>query len=271
MRSISRALPLALVLGLLCTLAAVLSAPAQGSLARPAGAFSARLAISTSSIDVTKPVVLSGTVKPAARGIVVKLQKRLEGKERWVNEATVKTKADGRFSYTDKPTTAGKRSYRVIVPATANRDQGVSKSVGLTVFRWQDLTKVKVRDASATGVELGASIGGTTYPRSWVGGTYANGGFVDWNFAKRCTGLKARFGNGDESDDNATASVELVIDGVSAYAETFGLTEKTDKVFDVTGAFRVAFKWSSDNPDVSPPNRSGAQAMMASPLVRCSF
>ncbi|MCW2815278.1 MAG: hypothetical protein JWN84_2733 [Nocardioides sp.] len=277
MRSLSRALLVPTVLVALATtsaggVATSSAAPsADGSAARAqAGAWSATIKISRSVSDVNERITLSGRVAPARRGTVVKLQKRLAGKS-WVAEATLRTTGTGAWSYNDTPGTAGKRSYRVVVPATSTRTKGTSPAVGLTLYRWQDLTTVAARAAQGTGVSTTVKINGTAYARGLSGYSYSDEGFVDWNFARRCTSLKARFGNGDNSADTATANVQLVVDGTPLYTESFGLTESAAKTFDVTSAFRVAFKWTSSNVTGTPEDQSGAQPVMVSPLVRCSF
>lgn len=267
--------PMIALLGLAVGVGVALGGPVDAAHARsderPAAPYSATLAISRSESMVDQAVKLSGQVKPVARGTVVKLQKKLEGKTTWTDEKTLTTNAAGKFSYTDKPTTAGKRQYRVVVPATAKHAKGISKPVALLLYRWLDLTTAKVRSSSATYALSTVAINGVDYSRGLVGSTGSNGGMIDWNFDRRCTSLKARFGNGDASDDTATATVELDVDGDPVYNRTFGLTESQYQVIDVTGAFRVAFQWTSSNSAGTETNQSGAQAALATPLVRCSF
>ncbi|MDO9457481.1 hypothetical protein [Nocardioides sp.] len=279
MRSLTRALLVPTVLAAVAAGASLTTgvsataadAPDRSAVASArAGKYTATIKASRVSLDVGERLVLSGKVAPAKRGTVVKLQKRLEGRT-WVAEATLRTTASGAYSYNDRPTTAGKRTYRVVVPATPGRAKGTSKPVAVTLFRWQDLTLVKSRAGSATRVTTSIAVNGATYARGLAGYTSYDEGFVDWNFARRCTSLRARFGNGDESADTATANIQLVVDGTPVFTDSFGLTESTVQTINVTNAFRVAFKWTSSNVTGTPENQSGAEAVMAVPLVRCSF
>lgn len=277
-RTLTRVLLLPTVLaavaaGSSLTTTAALAAPAADTAVAhraPAPAWNATLAISRTVIDSGQRVVLSGKVTPAVKGAAVTVQKRLAGKK-WVNETKVKTSATGAYRYADMPRTAGKRSYRVVVQPTRTRSKGTSRTVALTIFRWLDLTKVASRSSSGTRSLTSIAINGVAYDRGFAGYPYYNTGFVDWNFAKRCTSLTARFGNGDRSDDTATAGVELVVDGTPVYTESFGLTQSSAKVFNISTAFRVAFKWTSSNVGETPADQAGAEAVMVVPQVRCSF
>ncbi len=261
-------LTLAGALGLNAALAVTVATPTQAAPA-PGATWRSTLTINKTVIDSGENVRLTGRVTPGAAGITVKVQKRLEGTTRWVDEKTLRTKTGGTYSYRDNPATEGKRRYRVVVPRTAQHPQGVSPSVPLTIFRWQPLNELAVRSKSYTGSTSSVSINGVDYGPSFVGLTYGVEGFVDWNLDKRCTSLTARVGNGDGSDDLAQAAVQLVADGINSYAGTFALTQSQVRTVDLTGVFRLAFKWSSTNPET--PNGSGAQAVLAEPMVRCSI
>lgn len=269
--------PLATVVALVVAAGAVL-APASPSAAtggshhaRAGSKYVATLKISKTESMVDAPITLSGTVKPVARGITVKIQKKLEGKGIWKDEKVVTTNAAGKFSYTDKPSTPGKRQYRAVVPETKAHAKGISKTVSLLLYEWLPLANVEVRSRASTYSQNAIDIDGTTYGSGLAGLTYTNSGAIDWNFSRRCTELRGRFGNGDDSDITATASVELDLDGDAGYTGTFALGDSVFKHIDVTDAFRVGFSWTSTNSAGTVEDQSGAQAVLAEAEVRCSF
>lgn len=270
MKKLFRRVGLPLALCLTGTLVATLPSTAESTSTAATRPFRASLTISRAESNVDRAVLLSGTVSPGSRGTKVTLQKRLPNKTKWVKEATLRTSGSGRFSYTDRPTTPGARKYRVIVPPSGSHAKGVSNTVGLVVYRWLDLTKVDYRDYDGTYVESSASIDATRYRPALVGYTGSVDGFIDWNFSRKCKTLTARFGNGDGSDDVAIANIEVTADGVTTFGASFGLTQSQKKKIKVRGAFRVAFKWTSDNA-AGGDDQSGAEAVMAEPRVLCSF
>lgn len=263
-------LALAAAMGVSGVVAATAATPTEAApAARPATKWKATLSINKTVIDSEESVKLSGKVVPGAAGITVKVQKRLEGTTKWVNEKTLTTKAGGVYSYKDNPATEGKRRYRVIVPTTRQHPQGVSPSVPLTIYRWQPLGELVIRSKSYTASTSSVSVNGVDYGPSFTGYTYGVEGAVDWNLDKRCTSLTTRVGNGDNSDDLAQATIQLVTDGTNAYVGSFALTQSQARTVDLTGVFRLAFKWSSTNPETM--NGSGAQAVLVEPMVRCSI
>ena len=90
---------------------------------------------STAELVLGSKVTIKGEVGPAKRaaGVRATLQQRAVGKKGWRSQATVKVKPNGKYRFTDKPTTMHARHYRVVVPAVGKVGQGVSKKVLVTV------------------------------------------------------------------------------------------------------------------------------------------
>lgn len=265
----------ACVAGLVVSLAGGLAAPAAvaaPSHERRAVVAKATLTANRATVLSRQPVVLSGKVKPAKKGTVVVLQKLVRDTKKWETEVRLKTGRGGAFRYVDKPARGGVRRYRVVVPKTAKVKQGVSKPVKVTVYRWQSLAAVKVRAQTATSVVDQVMINAVRYGPGLVGyREYYREGFYDWNLNRACRELRTRIGNSDDSDTRAIANVSLVADGVPAYARSFGLAESEAITVDLTGILRLAFRWSSTNPDGTPENQTGASATLAEPQVLCAF
>lgn len=234
-------------------------------------AFEPTLEASSDQVVARRPFVLRGSVAPAGRGTTVILQKRVRNK-RWVDEARLRTRANGIFRYRDRPHVAGVRTYRVVVPAAAGVARGVSDPVTITVYKWQSLTKVQPRSSLNTWPDSG-SIGGEPYERVFRGNPNVNSteGFIDWNLGRKCLSLRATVGNGDLSETNAVATITLAGDTTALYTRSFSLTESETGTFDLTGVIRLAFSWTASNPTGGAAAPGGAQAMLAEPEVLCAF
>lgn len=238
--------------------------------ARKAGAYKVTLKASESEVVATKKVVLKGKVKPATKGGAVRIEKKLDGKK-WKLEKLTTMNKKGKFSYTDKPTTAGVRHYRVVVPKNGKHAKGKSKTVGLTVFRWRNLTELPVRRNDSTYQTRVATINAKDYPRAFIGQPYPADGYVDWNLKRSCTTLTARVGMDDGADESATAHIELIADGAAEYSGDFGLTESTKVSLDLTDVFRFGFTWTASNPQAGENDGVGARAAIADGRILCAF
>lgn len=236
--------------------------------------FAVTIKASTTELVLGDKITFKGKVTPAgkANGLVATLQKRIVGTKKWKPQDTDTINKRGKYHLSDKPTSVQARQYRVVVPAVGKLGKGHSKKVLVTVYRWQDLASVKLRDSSYFRANIDAEIDTVSYSRSLVGQTYGHTGFIDYNLARQCIELKARYGLGDDSDENATALIDVTTDGASRYSRTFALTESTAKTLSLRGAFRLRFAFTTTNPDAPDPDyQNGAQAVIASPRVLCSF
>ncbi|GAA4719705.1 hypothetical protein [Nocardioides conyzicola] len=259
--------------GLTAALIATLAAPvATAAPAERRAAFKPTLAASTATVVAGHRLVLSGRVKPVRKGTEVVLQKRI-GDAKWRPEAVLSTTRKGGFTYRDKPTTPGVRHYRAVVREDGRIKAGTSASVKVTVYRWQNLTDLDVRRSSYTNDVSSVSINAHEYGPAFVGYAepWANAGMVDWNLERQCLRLTGRVGNGDDSDDLATATIDIVADGGSRYSKTFALATSELKTLSLQGVFRLAFEWTADNPSGTSQQHGGAQATLAKAQVLCSF
>jgi hypothetical protein len=236
--------------------------------------FAVTIKASTTELVLGQKVTLKGKVTPVgkAAGQVATLQQRTVGSKKWKAQDTDKINKKGKYQLSDKPTSVQAREYRVVVPAAGKIGKGHSKKVLVTVYRWQDLASVKPRDSSYFRSNTDAEIDTVSYSRSLVSYTFGHTGFIDYNLARQCIELKARYGLGDDSDENATALIDVSADGASLYSHTFALTESASKTLSLRGVFRLKFAFTASNPDSSSSEYpSGAQAVVASPKVLCSF
>lgn len=261
------------VVGLVVALTATLAAPvATAASAERRAAFRPTLAASAPTVVAGHRLILSGKVKPVRKGTEVVLQKRI-GDAKWRSEAVLTTNKRGAYTYRDKPTTPGVRHYRAVVHADGKVKGGASKAVTVTVYRWQNLTDLDVRRSSDTNEVSSVSINAHAYGPAFVGYAepWANAGMVDWNLERQCLRLTGRIGNGDDSDDLATATIDIVADGGSRYSKTFALATSELKSFNLKGVFRLAFQWTAANPSGTPQQHGGAQATLAKAQVLCAF
>lgn len=260
------------VAGLVVALTAgltVSAADAAPSAERRAPAYKASLKVSTPKVVSGSRIVLAGKVSPALKGGTVILQKRVAGTSKWATEARLKTTRRSTFRYADKPNRAGVRQYRVVVPKTRKAKVGVSKAVKVTVYSWRPLDLYPARKAQFT-QQGSVTIKAHQYLHSFVSANQASSGSIDWNINPACVRLRARVGNGDQSEQNATANIVLSGDGAQLYAGSFGLTESASVSFSTRGIFRLAYTWSSSLPGSSMP-QLGAEPTFADPELLCSF
>lgn len=236
--------------------------------------FAVTLKASTTEPVLGDKVTFKGKVTPVrkAAGQVATLQQRVVGTKKWKPQGTDKINKRGKYRLADKPTSVQARQYRVVVPAVGRIGKGHSPKVLVTVYRWQDLATVNERQSAYFQANEDAEIDTVSYGRSLVGATYGHAGFIDYNLARRCIELKARYGLGDDSDENATALIDVTADGTSRYSHTFALTESASKALSLRGVFRLRFAFTTSNPDATNPEyQDGAQAVIAGPKVLCSF
>lgn len=234
-------------------------------------AYTASIKANKQQLKAGEKLVISGKVSPAIKGDNVILQKRINGHQ-WATEAKLSTRASGAYSYTDKPSAAGTRLYRAVVPATKAHRSGKSKAVWLTVYRWLDLTKVKLRSSAGYTRRVDTvQVNGRSYSPAMRGSDYYDAGFSDWNLDRGCLKLSTRLGNSDDSDDAAIANISIVTDGTTAFENSYKLTKSQVRTIDIKKVFRLKFAWTSTNPEARIDDQSGASPVMIKPQVLCAF
>lgn len=157
-------------------------------------------AVSTSTIDLGKTFVLSGTVSPNAKGKTVKIQRKYAGGS-WTTILTKTLSSTSKYSATIKPSKAGPTAYRVIKAASSSRAQGVSSSRTVNVYRWRYLLDMPSTRTPSTVFEGAVFINGYAFTRSLA---LKDNEYVDWNLVgKRCDKIKAYIGVDDDSVSDA--------------------------------------------------------------------
>ncbi|MDP3891215.1 hypothetical protein [Nocardioides sp.] len=233
--------------------------------------FTVTIASNTTELVSGKKLVIKGKVTPKrkAKRKVVVLQKRMAPGKPWKVEAKKKTNRKGGYKFTDKPGSMKPREYRVVKPASGKLKKGTSPRISVTIYRWQDLTKLKVRQAMSTWRVPKTSINAVEYGPALNGNRYAASGFIDYNLERQCLRVKARFGQSDDADATAVASIDVIADGVSLFTGDFALTQSVPRTLPLNKAFRLGFHWTSTNPE--DPEDKGSVPTIAAPQVLCSF
>jgi hypothetical protein len=262
------------VAALAAALTAGLTVPASSAGNAPVerrAAYKPTLKANASTVEATKKLVLSGKVRPASKGVVVVLEKRVAPAMKWKTEARLTTSRKGTFTYTDKPNRVGVRYYRVVVPKAGKVKGGKSKPVKITVASWRSLVNIPFRQTESTAVAwIGTSIAGTPYAPSIVGVPGEVQGKADWNLPSTCTTLRVRLGNGDQTDLGAFATITLDGGpGEFAYTKAYGPEASELKTFDVSDVFRLTYTWKSTVSGSDEP-AAGAQPLLAQPELFCS-
>ena len=124
------------------------------------------------------------------------IEKKIDDRK-WKQEKRTTMKKSGKFSYTDRPGTPGVRHYRAVVPKSGKHAKGKSDAVEVTVFRWQSLNKVGVRDRQSTYLYDSVAINGVDYGTSFVGRTSPTRATSTGTWIADCTQVRARYGNSD--------------------------------------------------------------------------
>lgn len=232
---------------------------------RAAATWSVSLRLDRTAVDVGYGVVLRGRVPLAARGTLVLLQKRQQGTSVWKTDARLRTRPNGEWRHQDRPTTAGTRFYRAVVPATGDRRSGRSATRALVVYRPRPLSKLPVIQQQATG--FGAvTVGGVTYEDAVIGVAGATSGVVWWR-TDDCRRIRFSMGNGDGSGD-ALADTDALRDGQYYYRETHASGSRgPTHLLPLRDRSSFRFAWSSEQ-------LSGvetAQAAMVDGVVWCAY
>ncbi|GAA1533195.1 hypothetical protein [Nocardioides humi] len=258
--------PSALLLIASLTLATPAHAASPEPATRAAAAQAITIAVKSDVVLRGKKVVITGAVKGKKISRVSLQQKRPGSK--WKTQATAKVKANGTYKLKDKTTKAVTRKYRV-VSVTGPKTKSAKVKVG--VYEWRDLTKQGVRHRDGWGTSKSATINGVPYSPAFIGYQW-NGtttGLIDFNVARECIQLRARFGIGDNSDLAGRATISVLSDDAPVYSGSFGLTQSEYTTIALGSPFRVGISYTVENTGGSetPP---GAIAVAAQPEILCT-
>lgn len=240
-------------------------APAIGEAdRRPLPRWSATLRLADTTVDRGDPVTISGTVASAPRGTLVLVQKKQHGSGTWRTDVRLRTRAGGAWSYRDRPTTAGVRYYRAVVPSTAGHRQGTSSTKAMAVYRPHPLSDLPVIEQVAT--DYGpVTISGTTYDDAVVATPGATSGVVWWN-TRGCLTLQYAMGNGDASGVGARARTDILLDGYYYFREVHEAGDRAATTeFPLRSTMRFAWNSEQTGEDATP-----AQAALVG-VAWCAF
>lgn len=234
-------------------IAAGLMAPATAQ-AQDAPAPSAQLAKPTwkVSADLKAPtvvvgedaVVVRGRVRPNAAGQRIVLQQRLEKQTSWRKSGAARIKRNGSFKLTDKPSEGGLREYRVVKPGTDGRKKGISRTLSVTVYAWQNLTSGFAGPSAGT-YAIPSSIGTRYYPSSLQLATAGTPGYAEYTLGRLCTSLEATYALSDSSETGSTGTVQVTTDGTVRSTTNLVVGTVAEAVLDLKGVYRLRLDLAS--------------------------
>jgi hypothetical protein len=211
-------------------------------------------------------IVFTGTVRPksAAAGDKVLLQEKFRPGKPWADQGRATIASDGTYRVTDRPSTNFLHSYRVVMAATPGHARGVSPTVKVKVYAWDNL--INHADANDNGMTFGTiDINGTAYESSAYA-YYGKTQSVEFNVNHQCIRLRGRFGVSDDSTIDSQAEVDVQTDGTQIYSHTFDVGQ-SDKV---TLALGTPLKLRLGAHDTSTASGATGFGAFGSPQVLCT-
>ncbi|MDR7252706.1 hypothetical protein J2X46_001682 [Nocardioides sp. BE266] len=218
----------------------------------------------TMAIGKETTIKVKGRVTPKAAGQKVILQQRVGNKKSWKATGDAKIKSNGTYKLTDVPSTAGKRQYRVVKPASNGIRKGVSKALDVEVYSWSPLTARPV--GPLQNVEFnGATIATDYYSASIVTVTPNVNGSIEYTLGRKCLQLRATYALTDQSASTASGAVAVSADGVVLANPSLNVGTVVQQTLDIEDAFRIRFDLATA---VTSP--SVAYTAIGSPEVLCT-
>ncbi len=208
-------------------------------------------------------VKIRGRVTPKAAGQKVVLQQRVGNKKSWKVTASAKVKGNGTYVLKDKPTTPGSREYRVVKAASKGIKKGISKSMPVEVYAWENLTSRNpgpMTNIAPAGVNIGAEYYGSSLATSTAGTPSS----VEYTLGRKCIEMRASYALTDESASGATGLVAVSADGtvLASHALAVG-SLVADETLDLTDVFRLKI-------DATTSATPAATVAVATPEVLCT-
>jgi hypothetical protein len=185
---------------------------------------------STTQLVAGQKAVLKGHVRPgaAAAGHKVALQEKARSGSKWHTELHALVTRRGTYRFVAKPVSGRTHSYRVVMPASDGHARGVSPTVSIKVFAWQDLDDLT--SVNNSGMRFGSvNINGTTYDDSVTANRIDSPATVEFNLDHDCTKVRSTFGLSDGSTTGGQAEVSVQADGSPIYSNTFDLGQSESK------------------------------------------
>lgn len=218
---------------------------------------------------VGKKVHLTGKVAASAAGRLVTLQEKTGPGKPWRNQRNALVHADGRYRTYDVPTVNQARRYRVVMPATPKRARGVSASVRVVVYQWQDLGLMPYVNQDGIDPVGSLMMNGNSFPASLEAAMVDDADTsqsVEFNLDHRCLRFRAVYGISDDSESGGRASVSATADGTEFYGGVFDVGEYD--VAPVTRWVTAPLKLRFDTESLNPAARGlGA---IGTPQVYCT-
>ena len=181
-------------------------APMQAAEAT-AAKFAVTSSASTTSFDLGKSFVLSGTVSPNAKGKTVKIQRQYVGGA-WTTILTKTLSSTSKYSATIKPSKAGPTNYRVLKPSSSARAQGVSPVRAISIYRWRYLLDLPNTRNPSTVFDGTVLIKGYAFTKSF---SLKQEEYVTWNLnGKGCDKVKTYIGIDDDSVSDTTGKAYIL-------------------------------------------------------------
>lgn len=184
---------------------------------------------SATTANAGQKLTFTGTVRPkgAAAGEKVLLQEKFKPGKPWVTQKKTTLSRSGKYQVSDRPSVNTRHEYRVVVPATTKHAQGVSATMKVTVYGWENLSSRS--SVNRNGMSNGTvNINGKAFENS----VYADWGTtqnIEYNLDHQCIRLRATFGISDDSTTGGQAEVDALSDGTNVYSHIFDLGQSEQK------------------------------------------
>ncbi len=178
--------------------------------------------------SVGKKVHLTGKVAASAAGRLVTLQEKAGAGKPWRNQRNALVHADGTYRTYDVPTVNQARRYRVVMPATPRHARGVSASVRVVVYQWQDLGLMTYVNQDGIDPVGSLMMNGSPFPASLEAAMVDDADTsqsIEFNLDHRCLRFRGAFGISDDSESDGSASVTASADGAEFYGGVFDVGE----------------------------------------------
>ena len=243
--------------------AAAIVLPMQGAEAATAK-YSVTASVSTSSVDLGKSFVLSGTVSPSAKGKTVKIQRQYAGGS-WTTLVTKTLSSTSKYSVKITPSKGGPTKYRVVKAASSTRAQGVSSSRTVKVYRWLYLTGLPGTYTPPTIYRGYMYVKGTQFANSL---SIKQGEYADWNLAgKGCNRLKVYIGIDDDSVSGTTGTSYITDGGLDVLNSEYTLEKNQSARYVLVSLATTTIRVL---PGLNASNLSTAWMGYGSPPVHCA-
>lgn len=236
---------------------------------RAAKAYVVNATISSNSVIRGSRVVIKGSVKQGKRGDLVRVHVKYPDGPWKATKLTDRLDGAGRFQSAHKITSSRSRAYRVVKPAGNGFQAGRSKVMRVTVYSWRNLTSLAPVSAQDTRETSQVKMDAVAYPSSLVGTKSVAAGRISYNLERKCLRLQTRAGVADVTEETATGTASLKMDGVEKFARSFTLTQSAAVDLDIKEVFRFSFDWTSANTAGPPESQHGAAVALGTPQILC--